>query len=387
MERILQCFSVNFSFPIYFTRDLFVEENPLFLEAVSRIEPDRRHRVFFVIDDNVAKAHSELIAQIRRYFHANAERLELLDEPLLVLGGEEIKNDLAPTLELVRRVNELGIDRQSCLAVIGGGAVLDMASFAASISHRGIRTIRVPTTVLSQADSGVGVKSGINLFGKKNFIGTFAPPFAVLNDFSFLKTLSHRDKIAGIAESVKVALIRDRAFVEFLEDNVSRLAAAEPQLIERQIRRSAQHHIEHIRGCGDPFEFGSARPLDFGHWSAHKLESMTEHRLRHGEAVALGIALDSVYSAQAGYLPVDGLKRILELLTGLRLPVWDDAFLQRTSTAEYVLLQGLQEFREHLGGILHISLLRDIGEGFEVNAIDDRLMIDSIHFLKKHYSG
>ena len=98
--------------------------------------------------------------------------------------------------------------------MIGGGAVLDMVSFAAAIAHRGIRVVRFPTTVLAQADSGVGVKNSINLFGKKNFVGTFVPPFAVINDFDFLETLEPRDRIAGVVEAVKVALLKDAAFFE-----------------------------------------------------------------------------------------------------------------------------------------------------------------------------
>lgn len=382
MQKVIQCFTVAFDFPVYFTRDLFSERNPVFWEAVTRLEPGKRHRVLFVIDQNVAAARPQIGSEIERYFAAHSEVLELLGEPVQVIGGEAAKDDFRHVIRLVEEVNQRSVDRHSFIAIIGGGAVLDLACFAAAISHRGIRAIRIPTTVLSQSDSGVGVKSGINLFGKKNFVGAFGPPFAVLNDILFIDTLEHRDKIAGIAEAVKVALIRDRNFYEFLEANASRISWSEPE-VTHQIRHTAELHLEHIRTSGDPFEFGSARPLDFGHWSAHKLESMI--RMRHGEAVALGIALDSIYSMKAGYLERDALERILTLLKDVGFSLWDDALLSRDPEGRFVLLEGLREFQEHLGGTLHITLLRDIGESVEVTEMDERIVLDSICWLRKWF--
>src|SRR5262249_48180532 len=153
--------------------------------------------------------------------------------------------------------------------------VLDAVGLVAATSHRGIRLIRVPTTVLAQNDSGVGVKNAVNLKGSKNFIGTFAPPFAVLNDLALIGNLPAREKIAGMAEAVKVALIRDAAFFQWLEQNIDALSLFERPAMAYMIRRCAEIHMRQIAEGGDPFESGSARPLDFGHWSAHKLESLT----------------------------------------------------------------------------------------------------------------
>ncbi|MGH9341096.1 MAG: 3-dehydroquinate synthase [Acidobacteriota bacterium] len=377
MSSILQKFHIDYSYPVYFTRDLFSQANPVFLRTVARLEPEKRHRVLFVIDRGVFLAHELLVSNIKRYFLAHGHFLDLAGEPVIVTGGEAVKNDPEQVLELVRELDRRGIDRQSFISVIGGGAVLDMACFAAALSHRGIRTIRIPTTVLSQSDSGVGVKSGVNFCGKKNLVGTFVPPFAVLNDFSFIRTLDRREKVAGISEAIKVALIRDAEFFDYLEENVKQVAALEPEVVRSIIERSARHHLQHIGSCGDPFESGSARPLDFGHWSAHKLESMTQNRIRHGEAVALGITLDCIYSAAAGFLSPDSLERILILLEGVGFQLWDDALLER-DREEYLLLQGLQEFQEHLGGALSITLLRRIGESFEVHEMDQALVLDSI---------
>jgi 3-dehydroquinate synthase len=300
-----------------------------------------------------------------------------------VPGGEAVKNDLIHTLALLQRVNEDGIDRQSFIAAIGGGAVLDMVSFAAAIAHRGVRVLRFPTTVLAQGDSGIAVKNSINLFGKKNFVGTFVPPFAVINDAEALASLSQRDKIAGVSEAVKVALLKDATFYRFLETNAGRIASGDVTVLARLVRRAAELHLDHICTNGDPFELGSARPLDFGHWAAHKLESLTSFRLRHGEAVAIGMALDLAYSEIGGYLDRATLERALRLLEAIGFRVWDEALLEREPDGRRRIVHGLREFREHLGGELHVTLLRGIGNSFEVTEMDEEVVEAAVDFLER----
>jgi 3-dehydroquinate synthase len=376
-------FEVPFRFPVYFTSGAWHPENRAVRDAICRLEPDRRHRVLVVIDDQVALAQPALVGQIQQYFATHDTALQLVREPLLVAGGEAVKNDLIHTLALLQRVNEDRIDRQSFIAVIGGGAVLDMVSFAAAIAHRGVRILRFPTTVLAQGDSGIAVKNSINLFGKKNFIGTFVPPFAVINDTEALASLSLRDKVAGVSEAVKVALLKDATFYRYLETHASRIAVGDRDVLAKLVRRAAELHLQHICGNGDPFELGSARPLDFGHWAAHKLESMTSFRLRHGEAVAIGMALDLAYSEISGYLDRATLERILRLLEAIGFKLWDGAMLERDVEGRRRLVIGLSEFREHLGGELHITLLRGIGDGFEVTTMDEADVEAAIEFLER----
>ncbi len=382
MPQSTHGFSVPFSFPVYFTQDAWCTDNPDFLNAVRREEPNRRHRVLVVIDGEVAAAHPALTRDITAYFAQFPEALELVAPPVIVPGGEAAKNDFAHPLAILKRINDVGLDRQSILAVIGGGAVLDMVSFAAAIAHRSVRVVRFPTTVLSQADSGIAVKNGINLFGKKNFVGTFVPPFAVINDARYLESLSQRDRIGGVVEAVKVALLRDPAFYRYLETHVDEIVNGDVTVLTSLIRRSAELHLAHICGNGDPFELGSARPLDFGHWAAHKLESITNHRLRHGEAVAIGIALDLMYAVRKGVLPAASAERILALLEAIGFKLWDDALLERGDDDRFALIHGLREFREHLGGELHITLLRGIGQSFEVTEMDEASVCGAIEDLE-----
>lgn len=363
-------FAVPFRYSVHFTERVFEPDNATLVRALCRLEPLRRHKVLAVIDDGVAVAQPELTASLERYCAAHAGSIELLGEPLRVPGGERVKNDPGLVHAIHERMARLGVDRQSFCLVVGGGAVQDMAGFAAATAHRGVRVVRLPTTVLGQNDSGVGVKNGINAFGQKNFVGSFAVPFAVINDFTFLSTLSARDRVAGMAEAVKVALIRDASFFDWLCREAAPLARFEPRAAAHMVRTCARLHVEHIAGGGDPFEFGSARPLDFGHWAAHKLEGLTEHRLRHGEAVAIGIALDSRYSVEAGLLaPADG-DRVITLLERLGFELYDPALELVDTNGELRVLEGLREFREHLGGELTVSLIRAPGRAIDVHDMD-----------------
>jgi 3-dehydroquinate synthase len=299
-----------------------------------------------------------------------------------VPGGERVKNELFFIEQMQQRLFEHRIDRHSYVIAIGGGAVLDAVGLVAATTHRGVRLIRVPTTVLAQDDSGVGVKNGVNLYGVKNFCGTFAPPFAVLNDLDLLTPLSERDKIAGMAEAVKVALIRDGDFFAWLERHADDLITFERPALAAMIRRCAELHMRQIAHGGDPFETGSARPLDYGHWSAHKLESLTKHHVRHGEAVAIGIALDARYSVLAGLLAEGQDGRICALLEHLGFRLWHPALEAGRPDGSLALLEGLREFREHLGGELTVTLLEGIGRGIEVHEIDEVRMRAAMRWLK-----
>jgi 3-dehydroquinate synthase len=382
-----QAFSIRYDYPVHFTEHLFARDNPVFAQSIARREPDKRHRVAVFVDSNVAASWPTLVHDIAAYAEGHAESLELACRPEVVTGGEQVKNDPALVTSLQRRLVELNIDRHAFVVGVGGGAFLDLIGFVAATTHRGIRHVRVPTTVLGQNDSGVGVKNGVNAFGMKNLLGAFAPPFAVLNDASFLRTLHPRDKIAGIAEAVKVALIRDGKFFDWLEANAEALREVQPAAMAHMIRRCAELHMHQIAHGGDPFETGSARPLDYGHWSAHKLEGLTSHELRHGEAVAIGLALDTRYSVQAGMLAAGGEERVYRLLKRLGFYLWHPAMETRDEQGRLTLLRGIEEFREHLGGELTITLLRDIGRGEEVHAMDSNEILHAMTWLRRKETG
>ncbi len=386
MQLIQQDVSVVFRYPVCFTTDLFAPDNTLLSETVREAGFGPRKKVLFIVDSSVATHHPDLLTSIVDYCEAHNPVMVLAGHPVVVEGGEGVKNS-PDAIELVHgAINQHGIDRHSYVVALGGGAVIDMVGYAAATAHRGVRLIRVPTTVLSQNDSAVGVKNSVNAYGKKNFLGTFAPPYAVLNDTRFLTTLSYRDWMSGVSEAIKVALLKDPAFFEYMEEHAAALVSRDMPSMEHVIYRCAELHLQHIATSGDAFEMGSSRPLDFGHWSAHKLEQLSEYRLRHGEAVAIGIALDSTYSFLQGMLPEEDWHRILRLIHNLGLPLYspelDEHLAQPTNPM--CVLAGLQEFREHLGGRLTIMLLEAIGRGVEVHHMATDALIDSIDVLQNY---
>jgi 3-dehydroquinate synthase len=378
-----QRFSVEFEYPVVFCRGALSPSERALAWCISRREPERRQPVFAVLDAGLVAARPQLPHELELYAAAHAQELELVAAPVTVPGGEAVKNDPALIANLHSRLAAARLDKQGTLLIIGGGAVLDAAGYAGSTTHRGVRVVRMPSTVLAQNDAGVGVKTSINAFGAKNFLGTFAPPFAVLNDVELLSTLPLRDKRAGLAEAVKVALIRDPSFFDWLEQNAAALREGELDLLEVAVRRCAELHLVHIATAGDPFERGSARPLDYGHWAAHKLETLTQHGLRHGEAVSIGMVLDACYAVAKGVLAPEARSRLFELLTALGLPTYDPMLVAEIA-GKSVILEGLREFREHLGGALCVTLLTAIGSGIEVRDMDPELIRSSIGWLESH---
>ncbi len=376
-RSIQQHFEVRYRYAVEFTSYLFAPENLVFAGAI----PDAAAKLLVVLDDGVARHHPALAQTISEYCRLHS--LNLVCPPVVLPGGEAVKQDPAHVETVQKAINAHGIDRHSYVVAVGGGALIDMAGYAAATAHRGVRLIRVPTTVLSQNDSAVGVKNSVNAYGKKNWLGTFAPPHAVLNDLDLLRTLEDRDWLGGLSEAVKVALLKDAAFFHFLEENAGALRARDLDAMDHAVYRCAELHLNHIANSGDAFEQGSSRPLDFGHWAAHKLEALTGYALRHGEAVAIGIALDSTYAYLSGLLPEADWRRIITLFQHLGLDLFHPQMLAALDDAsdERSLLHGLQEFREHLGGQLTIMLLRAPGQGHEVHEIDLPLMARSVRTL------
>ena len=385
MSLIERSIQVGYRLRVTFTQDVFAPANTALLTVLQEDVRGPKPRALVVLDESLAQAQPTLARRIEEYFAAQGDGLTLVCPPLVIEGGERTKNSYFHVSEIQSHVDRYHIDRHSYVIAIGGGALLDMVGLAAATAHRGVRHVRLPSTTLSQCDSGVGVKNGINAFGKKNFIGAFAPPFAVINDSQLLESLTPRDKRAGYVEAVKVALIRDAKFFAEIERAVDKLRAFEPAAMQRLIFRCAELHLDHIANSGDPFEFGSARPLDFGHWSAHKLEQLSEFKIRHGEAVAVGVALDTIYSRAMGFLDAAEAERVLRLLEVLGFELFANELLHVDSDNSLMVLDGLEEFREHLGGQLAITLLRGIGQGFEVHEMNLAKVIEAIYELKERH--
>jgi 3-dehydroquinate synthase len=368
-------FSLAYKHRLMFTENVFDPNNSLLLDLLEPTRNNKAKAAVF-IDAGVVNTNSTIIGQINAFMQKNANRIDLAGDVQVVPGSEEIKN-VHRNIELILKdISQFGLCRRSYIIVIGGGAVLDAVGFAASMAHRGIRLIRIATTTMSQADSAIGVKNSINAFEKKNFLGFFTVPWAVINDESLLKSLSDRDWIQGFSEIVKVALLKDKLLFTAIEKHTQQIGDRNSQASIGLIRKSAKLHFEHITLNGDPFELLDARPLDLGHWSAHKLEQMTHFELHHGEAVAIGLAIDITYANLMGWLSNSDHQRIINTLRRLGFKLFYPV-MEHTS----YLLKGLDEFREHLGGKLTIPMIKSISKPFDVHEIDTKQMRNAITYL------
>lgn len=376
MERFDFPITVPFTHRVCFTRDAFAVGNPLVQDLL--VEGGGR-RALVYLERSVADAWPMLVAQITGYFaQSNIELCSIQIKE----GGEAAKADDALVRSVWDKIEKEKIDRHSYVLCIGGGAFLDAIGFGAATAHRGVRLMRFPTTTLSQDDSGVGVKNGINAFGKKNWVGSFAVPYAVINDFLFLRTQDPEISRQGLIEAIKVALVKDGNFFSWIEENAAALANLEADALEECVKRSALLHARHIALGGDPYEMGSSRPLDFGHWAAHKMEQLSGFAVSHAAAVSVGLWLDVNYSVKAGLLDASSATRIGEVLEIMNLPMFDETLMQRDAQGRLKVLAGLEEFREHLGGRLTVLLLRAPGIGVDVHEMDAMLVEQCIEEMQ-----
>ncbi|QXH97403.1 3-dehydroquinate synthase [Pseudomonas ogarae] len=372
-------FKVSYDYPVVFTDHVFDPLNPCLHRQLMA-----GHRgpvtVLIFADEQLLHSAPHLLEQINAYFASHFPDLHLQAPPIAVPAGESSK-DSQVLQRLYTDMLKHGLDRHCHVLALGGGAVLDAVGYACATFHRGIRLIRIPSTVLAQNDAGIGVKNGINAFGQKNLLGAFYPATAVINDFQLLTSLTRRDQIAGLAEAVKVALIKDQAFFQWMEQQADALAHFEHGASRYAIRRCAELHLAHITGAGDPFERGNGRPLDYGHWAAHKLENLSQHRLRHGEAVAVGMALDGLYANALGLLSDSDTERVLNLLLRLGFCLNPPELTFKDALGRSQVLLGLEEFRQHLGGQLSIPMLSRIGESVDLHEIDTARMEQALQRL------
>ena len=368
-------FTVGFKHRFRTTSGVFAPENGVLRDVLEpSIAPTQRVAVF--LDSGVERARPGLAEEISAYWSTHRDLPGLAGPPTVLPGGEAVKNDERAITEVLGVIDRDHLCRHSFVLAIGGGAVLDAVGYGAAIAHRGVRLVRLPTTTLAQGDSGVGVKNGINAFGKKNFLGTFAPPWGVINDGGFLATLAERDWRSGFSEAVKVGLVKDASLFDDLERSADAIRRRDPEASLPLIERSARLHLGHITESGDPFERSDARPLDFGHWSAHKLEQLTGFRMLHGEAVAIGVAIDAAYSHLSGWLDEASTVRIVACLRSLG---FDLALGPGVRTDD--LLEGVAEFREHLGGRTCVAMLRGIGDAFDADEIESDRVCRAIDWV------
>ena len=358
----------EFTYPVVFTNGTFQGQCELWQLLHHLGKTTAKLQIF--VDDGLAKSNQGLLAIIRDWGVSHG--LQLGDVKVLA-GGEVGKEGLINPTRVIETLVSRQMDRHDLVVAIGGGAFLDGVGLGAGLFHRGIGLIRMPTTVLSQNDAGIGVKNGVNFLGQKNCLGMFKAPLGVINDSSFLASLPLDIKREGLSEAIKVALLKSPYFFDWLFQNRFLLGKFHKKTVEYMIRETARLHLEHIQGGGDPFEEGRQRPLDFGHWFAHRLEILSDHRVSHGAGVASGLWLDLSYSVAVLGLDPMVLAAYEAILAAVGLQKWQPHWLVDHVPVSR-LLEGIEQFRQHIGGPLALPMLTEVGQVVSLDKVDMGVM-------------
>lgn len=382
-SQIQQSLTYAIEYPVVFTEGVFDLDNPVLVQTMDRLSENRVHRAMVFIDSNVADLLPQITQHVTQYFETYADDIELAEEPRVIPGGEAIKNEIDVVGPMAAALAEAHLCRNSFVIIIGGGAVLDAVGFAASVTHRGLRTIRIPTTVLAQANAGISVKTSINLPGMKNAIGSFAPPFGVINDWQFLHSLPDREWFAGIGEAFRMGIIRDRKFFDDLCDLACTLSQRAPETIRQIIQHSAYLYLSEMSLSNDPFELNIGQPLDFAYWAAHKLEILSSFEVSHGEAVVMGVLINSRYAMEQGWMAESEFDRIHAAFLQLGLPLWFNELDMVGADGNLEILQGIPDYQEQKGGVLSITFPDGIGASRNEQALDLTVMERALNSLKE----
>lgn len=307
-------------------------------------------RALFVVTPTVHELYGAALQQ-------RISTLERPDSEVYVLPVSEATKNLDAVGAIAARASRFGLDRDGPLVAIGGGVCLDVAGVTAALFRRGIPNIKVPTTLVGLIDAGIGTKNSVNHAEHKSLLGTFSPPEASVLDATFLRTLPDRHLRSGVAEMLKMATIDDRALFDLLDehgDELLRSRFQEPRSVATEaIRRSVSGMLGEL--SSNLYEATRLRKVDFGHTFSPYVETASGHRVLHGEAVAIDIAISSEIAATIGLLASDERDAILRALARCELPHhWAG-----TDTA--AMYASLRSIREHRSGELHLVVPSGIG--------------------------
>ncbi|MEV7186861.1 sedoheptulose 7-phosphate cyclase [Kitasatospora sp. NPDC093102] len=291
-------------------------------------------------------------------------------------GGEQHKT-MASVEEICAQAKAAGLDRRGVMLAVGGGVTCDLVGFAAAIFCRGVRYIKVNTTLVGQVDVGVGVKTGVNALGTKNMLGAYHPAHASINDPAFLKTLTERQIRCGLGEIAKMAIIKDARLFRALEEHpeVFRRPCPEPSRLSGPdgVRRGLEDYVlrtamalmlEEL--CPNLREHDLARLVDFGHTFGPAIETASGYRIAHGESVAIDMALSAHLARELGLIGAEDCERITRLIVDLGLPVHDP----QTCTPE-LMDRALRASWERRGRRLHLVVPDGIGSAVFVDDLED----------------
>lgn len=360
--------------PVEYTvveRTNFFINSPYEAEIFGPKTADGRTRRLLVID---AKVNEFFGGIIRNYFSHHD-----IDIEMLILSTDEETKEMTSVFAVLDKITELKLQRRSePVIAIGGGVLLDIVGFAASLYRRGIPYVRIPTTLIGLIDAGIGIKTGVNYNAHKNRIGTYYSPSAVLLDSTFLSTLDVRHIQNGMGEILKMALIKDSALFELIESCAHTIVADKLQShshAQAIMRRSIHSMLEELEK--NLWEKDLERLVDFGHSFGPTIEMKALPALLHGESVAIDMAICAVISHQRGLLSGSELQRIFTVYRALDLPIYHEVCEPK------LLIDALEDTVSHRDGLQRMPLPKYIGFGIFVNDISSNEIEQAITFLKE----
>lgn len=312
-------------------------------------------KAVIITDPTVKKLYGH---SLKRSLTASGFKVALLEVP----EGEEQKS-LETAGRLYNELTEFYAERTTPILALGGGVIGDLAGFVAATYMRGVPLVQIPTTLLAQGDSSIGGKVAVNHGLLKNKIGAFYHPRLTISDISTLKTLSPRELSDGLAEIIKHGAILDGEFFSYLEENLDKIKSLDDQVLERVVSRSAKIKAGVVEK--DELDLGLRNILNYGHTVGHAIESVSELKVWHGEAVAIGMLAEARISNRLGILTEDEVARIKNLIAQAGLPT------ELPSLELEKLIQAMKHDKKILQGKLRFALPKSIGEAFitdEVNA-------------------
>lgn len=341
-------------YSVHFYEGLFSHANTVLLRAGIGHTPAAQRRLI-VIDTKVLDLYGW---EIEAYFRENRVQYRFLP-----LETTEPQKTVENVLRVVRALDEFGVNRRSDpLIAIGGGVLMDVAGFAASLYRRGLPYVRVPTTLMGLIDAGIGIKTGINFDAHKNRIGSYFAPQRAYLDTHFLRTLDDRHVANGIAEIIKMAIIKDGRLFELLEQHADRLIpdrfVGHPAYREI-LARATVGMLEEL--AGNLWEAVLERIVDYGHTFSPTLEMAVLPELLHGEAVAIDMALSLVIAAQRDLITERELERALNLIQTFGLPIY------HPQCEEALLMEALAETTSHRDGLQRLPLSKGLGRAMFIN--------------------
>ena len=346
--------------------DIHIEEDFSALPACVEALGTAQRRICIVTDSTVAGLYAQ---EVERLLRPVCRELSVFVIP----AGEENKT-LSHVQEIYEHLIRNGMDRQDLLVALGGGVTGDMTGFAAATYLRGIRFIQIPTTLLSQVDSSIGGKTGVD-FGKyKNMVGAFYMPSLVYIAVHTLQTLPDEQLSCGMGEVLKHGLIRDAEYYEWTLSNMFEIAEKDPQILMKMIEGSCR--IKRAVVEKDPTEKGERALLNFGHTIGHAIEAKKNFTLLHGQCVALGCTAAAYISWKRGLLEEGEYYEIRDMMVGFGLPISFDGL----SSQE--ILEATKHDKKMSAGTIRFILLRGIGEAFIDDTVTDEEMrraIDSLN--------